>query len=146
MCPRFSTGISKHSIVIRSLLNVIAGEVVRSWKRRYFALGAGCLFYFVGPDECDRFKRIAGHSQVQCPLCHPVTIVVVFDLLPSSSCLALLSYLFSDIFFSLPLYPCICFLCFFYVHHFLMNATGRSLLRAATHLEGPSTNFVTHNI
>jgi len=39
------------------------GKYNKNWKRRYFALGKGWLFYFATEDDCQKFKRIAFFSE-----------------------------------------------------------------------------------
>ena len=39
------------------------GNVVKSWKRRYFALSKGWLFYFEEEHYCNKFKSIAFFSE-----------------------------------------------------------------------------------
>lgn len=39
------------------------GKYNKNWKRRYFALGKGWLFYFATEEDCQKFKRIAFFSE-----------------------------------------------------------------------------------
>ena len=39
------------------------GQVVKSWKKRYFALSKGWLFYFEEQFHCNKFKSIAFFSE-----------------------------------------------------------------------------------